>query len=90
MDVAQLTLLLEIDAAFCDYYGHVAVDVALSVFVEQRYGNVRIGYALDEGYAKNSWECVYVQGEMSVSGCDRCWWGHWWCCWGTLSLIGCA
>jgi hypothetical protein len=48
----RLTLLLQVHAAFCDYDGHIAVDVALPVLVEQRYGDVRVRYALDEGYAK--------------------------------------
>jgi hypothetical protein len=47
-----LTLLLQIYAAFCDYDRHVAVDVALPVLVEQRYGDIRVGYALNEGYSK--------------------------------------
>jgi hypothetical protein len=90
VDVEQLTLLLEIDTAFRDYYWDVAVDVALSVLVEQRYCDIRIWYALDEGYTENSWKWVYVQREMSVNVCDGCWWGHCWCCWGALSLISCA
>jgi hypothetical protein len=51
---------LQVHAAFCDYDGHVAVDVAFPVLVEQRYSNVRIGYALDEGYTEYSRLGFYV------------------------------
>lgn len=71
----QLTFLFEIDAAFCNYDGHVAVDVALPVLVEQRNCNIRIGYALDEGYS----EYALLHG-LCVSRCvlvsvfDKRWW----------------
>jgi hypothetical protein len=58
--MGRLTLFFQVHAAFCDYDGHVAVDVAFPVLVEQRYSNVRIGYALDEGYTEYSRLGFYV------------------------------
>jgi hypothetical protein len=53
----RLTLFLQVHATLCDHDRHVAVDVTLSVLVEQRYRNVRIWYALDKGYAEDAWKC---------------------------------
>lgn len=52
-----LTLFFQVDTAFRDDDGHVAVDVALAMFVEQRDGDIGIWYALNEWYAKDAWEC---------------------------------
>jgi hypothetical protein len=74
--VVRLTLFLQVHAAFCDHDWHVAVDVAFSVLVEQRYRNVRVWYALDKGYAEYAWKCsLCVQPIWSVNACDRWWWG---------------
>jgi hypothetical protein len=54
--VVRLTFLFQVDTALRDYNRNVTVDVALPVFVEQRYRNVCIGYALDEGYTEDAWE----------------------------------
>jgi hypothetical protein len=66
--VERHTLLLQVHAALCDYDGNIAVYVALSVLVEQRDGDVRVGYALNQRYAKYSGKgslCVTT----SVSQC---------------------
>lgn len=73
----RLTLLLEVDSAFRNYDGHVAVDVALSVLVEQRDGHVGVGYALDEGYTEYAWlHGLCVSRYMLVTLCDKRWWGR--------------
>ena len=50
----MFTFLFQEDAAFGDHNWHVAVDVALTVLVEERYGDVRIGDALYEGHTKDA------------------------------------
>jgi hypothetical protein len=56
----QPTLLLQVHAALGDYDGHVAVYVALSVLVEERYCDVCVWYTLYEGYAEYAWLCLCV------------------------------
>jgi hypothetical protein len=86
--VVRLTLFLQVHAAFCDHDWHVAVDVALSVLVEQRYRNVRVWYALDKGYAEYAWKCsLCVQPIWSVNACDRWRWGFGGAVGEALSLI---
>lgn len=42
------------------------------MLVEQRYGDVRIGNALDEGHAEDTWEDgIYVRRQRSVSARDK-------------------
>jgi hypothetical protein len=52
--VGRPTLFFQVHAAFCDNNGHVAVDVAFPVLVEQRDRNVGVRYALDEGHTEDS------------------------------------
>lgn len=54
--MASLTLFLQENTAFGDDDWNVTVDVTLAVLVEQRYGDVRIGYALYEGHTKDARE----------------------------------
>jgi hypothetical protein len=67
----RITLLLEEHAALCDDDGHIAVYVAFTMLVEEGYGDVGVGYALDEWYAKDAWDyrvfCVKcVSGGMGA------------------------
>lgn len=63
-----LTLFFQVNSALCDDNGHVAVDVALAMLVEQRDGDVGIGYALDEWHAKDAGERSFcVEQYMSVN-----------------------
>ena len=42
------------------------------MLVKQRYGDVRIGNALYEGYAEDTWEDgIYVRRQQSVSARDK-------------------
>lgn len=54
--LASLTLFLQEDTALCDDNGDVAVDIALTVLVEERDCDIGIGDALDEGNAKDAGE----------------------------------
>ena len=48
------TFFLQVYAAFCYYDWHVSVDVALSVLVNQRDGDISVRDALPEGDSKDA------------------------------------
>lgn len=78
----RLTLFLQVHAAFRDHDRYVAVYVALSMLVKQGYCDVRVGYALNEGYSEDTWKCnLYVSRYLSVNAHERRWWGDWRHCW---------
>lgn len=68
----RLTLFFKEYTALCNYNRDVAIDVALAMLVEERYGDIRIGYALNEGDAKYAREGgFYAQGHVSVNVCEE-------------------
>lgn len=65
----RLTLFLQKDTTFGYHDWHVAVYVAFAGLVEERYRNVRIGYASDEGYAKDAADLRFCVQPERVSDC---------------------
>lgn len=55
-----MTFFLEIYTAFRDYNRNIAVYIAFAMFVEKRYGNIGVGYALNEGHTKYSLRSICV------------------------------
>lgn len=48
------TFFFEVDTAFGYNYRHIAVNVALTLIVEQTYGDVRVSYTVLKRYAKDA------------------------------------
>jgi len=80
-------LFLQEDTALGDDNGDIAVDVTLAVLVEERYGDIGIGYALYEGHAKDAGQRLFFvvlllrgalaklpppRGQVAARGC-RLW-----------------
>lgn len=42
-------------AAFSDDNGHIAINVALALFIDQGYGDVCIGYTLSQRDTEDAW-----------------------------------
>ncbi len=63
------TFFFQENAAFRNHNWYIAVYVALAMFVEQGYGDVRIGYACDEGYTE--YALLYRFCCINVSMCAK-------------------
>ena len=51
---SRLTFLFQKDAALGDDYWYIAVNVALSLIVKQRDGNIGVSYALVKWYSEDA------------------------------------